>query len=69
VEIFLLIAVVFAVAVFLLWRSRSGVSRDVDAAIQGVPNDLRNKYTARGAGGGFYGGGDGDASGGAGTGT
>jgi hypothetical protein len=66
-EIFAFIGVVVAVVVFLLWRSGAGVSRDVDAPIQGMPNDLRNKYSAPGSGGGFYGGGDGDAGGGAGT--
>lgn len=65
-EVFAFIGVVVAVVVFILWRSRAG-TRDVDAPIQGVPNDLRNKYSVPGSGGGFYGGGDGDAGGGAGT--
>ena len=66
-EIFIFIAVVVLVVVALLWRSRSGVSRDVDAPLQGVPADGRNKFTTKGHIGGFHGTGDGDAGGGAGT--
>lgn len=68
-EVFFFVGFVFAVVVALVWRSRSGTSRDVDAPIQGVPNDLRNKFTSRGQGGGFHGTGDGDAGGGGGMGT
>jgi hypothetical protein len=67
VEVFLFIGVVLVVAVALLWRSRAGVSRDVDAPLQGVPADGRNKFTTRGQMGAFHGTGDGDAGGGAGT--
>ena len=66
-EIFAFIGLLIAIAVVLLWRSRAGTSRGPDSAIQGVPNDLRNKYSGHDtAGGGFYGGGDGDAGGGGG---
>jgi hypothetical protein len=66
-EIFAFIAVILAIVVALLWRSRSGVTRDPDSAMQGVPNDLRNKFgNNTGYIGGFGGGGDGDAGGGGG---
>ena len=69
-EILLFFAVLILIPMALYWRSRRGVSRSVDDPIQGVAHDGRNKFTnSAGYVGGFYGGGDGDAGGGVGTGN
>lgn len=62
--------ILIAIPMALYWQSRRGISRGVDDPIQGVPNDLRNKFTSStGYMGGFGGGGDGDAGGGGGVGS
>jgi hypothetical protein len=67
-EIFVAALIVLVVLGIAASRSRRVGSRGPDSLVEGTPADFRNKYTVGGAGGGFIGGGDGDASGGGGIG-
>ncbi len=49
---FLIAGIAIAIAVSLLNRARARVSHDGDSAIQGVPDDVRNKFSTHGYVGG-----------------
>lgn len=42
-ELFIFLGLVFAGAVFFLWRSRTRLSRGLDTLNKGLPDDLRDK--------------------------